>query len=61
MTTVRKLHKHMHVDLRLGSTERVQRHHRARRGPTHAAQCWLSFAATRSEPPKQAGSPTSHF
>jgi len=33
MSTVRKLHKHMHVDLRLGSTERVLRHHRARRGP----------------------------
>jgi hypothetical protein len=33
MMTARKLHKHMHVDLRAGSMERVLRHHRARRGP----------------------------
>jgi hypothetical protein len=33
MTTVHKLHKHIHVDLRAGSRERVLRHHRARRGP----------------------------
>ena len=33
--TVHKLHVHRHVDLRIGSLERVQRRLRARRKPEH--------------------------